>query len=478
MENNVIICTLGTRDLKLSREPDTIGWLKLHNLEYRPAPDGLLELKNVRQACELLLNNYKTCKEWIRWPIILPGLEFINEKSGLNRETPVKFIIISTDQSADNLAADRHKRNDTFYMGELLKHWMKLEYGHLFDIYNIPVTGNLVELDTQYKNLWPKLVQEAGIKKDMHCWLLLQGGIDAINTAVLLRAIAYFDKAPEYLTLPEGETRPLQSVFPRQVLLSSLRSNLLNSLENENYSAISQMGRKVSDSLCKLADLMQSILLLDFQKSRKIIDKLKTDLPLRKTAREIDRHFHPDDKFFRQQALMANILWQDRRNAWSSFILRVFTLAENILKPRVEEYLGEEVLYDENSGHEQWNRLLAKNPELLNYLNSVNINRGTLRTDIPGRLVYKFILKYAREHGRPELFTATEETLFNKLNQLSLLRNEIAHYLEGISKDKIEGKLNGKLKPFLDELSRFLKMKEFHIKDIIIETMRQLILTE
>jgi hypothetical protein len=185
-----LFITIGSRDVRIVKQNlliklnEELVSAAFHTKEGRP------DLFMARPGGKLLLDNWEKVHKEISFPILTPFLNFI-------LRSPIEFdqvYLIATNQNPE-LVGD-HALQDTVYFAELVKKHLgsafsKAEYVPFKKISILEVTENVIYLDAMFNYFKDKLGKPGfqGLEKTSEIHLCNQGGIDAINTGILLQLI-------------------------------------------------------------------------------------------------------------------------------------------------------------------------------------------------------------------------------------------------------------------------------------------------
>lgn len=264
-----LIVTLGTRDLQIyksiiadenfdSNIETKIVKVKSTGdevtLNQNIAEEGFYMVRSARYGGGKILNNFNVFKKHLRYPILKPALEMLTA----DNNNAVQLIFIYTDQEN---ADERFRKNDTIEYAYILEKLIKEDFPTI-NVDNFLVFKEVTDLDYQF-NQFESYLNRRGDKNKVslidndninEIYLMAQGGIDQINTAITLKLIEHFPNL-KLLQKKEGEGKTIESSFPLTYRLS-LDKNIIKEFINENnYSA----ARKVILPLTKVDSQLRPI---------------------------------------------------------------------------------------------------------------------------------------------------------------------------------------------------------------------------
>lgn len=454
MATNLIV-TVGLRDVQLTEPIEGIGTFPLKN-------NILFSLSEVRDGSKYLLENIEDYAKKIKLPIAEPAIKYTIDKHAYID----KIILVSTDQNQDDYVEERYKKNDTFYQAKLIEQLLVSKFrGNIGCIEHKVVNSGVIFYDDMF-TLFDEDFKNRNIfdfKHDDNVILMAQSGIDAINLSLLLNCIQYYPQSVQ-LHKPENLPRASELNFPHKFHRNLTKIRLLNSLDNYNYSSISELDYSINTKL--FANYAYSRLIFDYDEAIKYLEELcRTDSANKMfyeiQIRKLGFTKNPEKSRQREIYLSGKVLLKQR--AYSDFLVRIFSLFEILLKPDVETVLEGKIIYSEPD-HPEWNALLAKNTDLINYLEDSKLGKQKLLYKVPNKFAYKAIHEFfikKKPNAQPEK-EKKFNLLYKNLNVLSDLRNQSVHYGMKININDIENALASKK----SSLKTFLELADSHFKVI------------
>lgn len=427
-----LIITLGTRDVTLNSE-DLSYFFDKSEINTFSNPKGFLLARLFGQA---LLNKKMSSelKKKIELPIVKAGLEFVFGKIGV----PTTIILVATDQKAE-IVGDRFWQNDTYPFAQVLQQVIPFQFKKFgaFDIRIEKVRDNVAYLDTMYdyfntalnKKIWKPLVEYDEV------FLLNQGGIDAINTALMLNCLNKYGEQTTLLSVNEHLGLCAKLDFAEQYLMDKERLRAISAIKKYRYAFIKNL--TVPPIVKSLAAFGEHKLNFDFDEAERA---LLDDFPrTQRTYRDQliqTLHILRNSETGLLEELYENAKIKFEQEAYVDFLLRLFRILEGVTKQKVMQYLPF------TFNHLKWERDLQRflnqpeNADLKNHLGNYSLPDGRpLILTNPSIPLLLAILAFIDPVAYTDL---------SRLQGLSQLRNHSigAHNFKPVSKKLIEKDLN------------------------------------
>ena len=430
---NAVFITVGTRDIQMSDAGREIA--ELNGIALRPAPHqaGAYCLSSPRQDGEKVLACYCDLSKLLLYPLIKPVLS----KVAADIERIDAVVLFATDQGD---APEEFRRNDTCFLAQIIKRLIEQDFRSIVvKVWKVQLLrSDVIFHDAMFQWFGEKFSQEYAKslppgETSLH--VFPQGGIDAVNTALLMRAIEYYPSV-FHLSKPEGTHQALSLEFPAQLSRNLKKALIEQALRGCDYQTVVNAG--YSEMVTGLSSYGSLMLSHQFKEAEKTARRL-ADMqgPFRTKLLHL-----ADDA-----ALVANVfsarLCDYYLNAkikllqgqYSDFLVRAFGLAENMLRPRLEEYLGGPIRYNKATRHREWLKLLENKPGLIERLKESVVQGGSLDYAEPGRAAYRAIFAFIKTEGvQDQLLDSIQDIL----ETLCKLRNNVAHDLRQVSRGDIE----------------------------------------
>lgn len=453
----IMIATVGSRDIKLKNPVDIEGLNLRESRNGQPA----YELTNPRDGGKLIQTNFNAARKEILIPMLEPALNYAIAKN--NRIDELYLVVTDQDVSVE------YSRFDSIFLGKVIKSYLSQSNRFKRAIGRItlkPVRNNLTYIDSMYDFMDKMIKSILSNPENTNSKLFVfpQGGIDAINHSLTLKSIEYFDDV-DHLTKPENLPHAIPLTFPAKFRRNFTKQTVLKFLEQCDYSGIISLN--YSPEVNTLASVGNALVNFDYQISKQYLARCFQFEKLRAYAASLQDEFNHMDKDFNKRLKLfyqgAKIRYMQK--AYTAFILKVFTINENILKPYAEKFLGGTIVYNSGNKHKEWKNLIERKPEIKAYLANyvINDNNTMLKYDEPNRIAYKAIIEMHKEHV--ENYDNLEVILRN-LNLIANLRNKAAHELKGIEKESINNaleKTNTTIDELIQRLDAYFKVDGNHL---------------
>ncbi|MEZ4826336.1 MAG: hypothetical protein R3C61_08585 [Bacteroidia bacterium] len=437
-----MIITLGSRDLQLradfAKEP-LAEWAK----HYSVAGNPNLVVSHPREFGEALKSDPEKLNyimPFLEYPIIRPSVEYVFERVG----KPDRIIWVVTNNPFE--VKEQFRKNDTLFypavLEKLIAEDFRRQNGGAIRHTVFEVRKDVISLNLMYDLFTAEFGKPGGkfsFKPEEKLYLHAQGGIDAINTALLLKSI---ESKPDVvcMTKPEGSPFAFPMAFPQVFQNNLVRERVKQALDEYQYPSVSDA--TTDPVIGCLAEYAGARIALDHRtamlEARKLIEISPGD-------QELAIRLASDVASLTQKDLERELYWSAmakfRQKNYADYLWRLFTIRDNLFMPVVEKHFGEEIVYDRNSNHRQWNELLARFPEVVAHLKTIKFSPGNpLNYSEPSPTVYRYIVEYLYPREKSELPGKLWD-ISDGLNNLSGLRNDIAHRYKGVSYDMISGRL-------------------------------------
>lgn len=329
-----LIATLGTRDITINREAleEKFGHEAVRPLYYEsngrqaflPRPGGLFLHENFNQIFGKL-----------KFPIIQPALEWLYRKRG-QVDT---IILVGTDQPT--AVPDKYRNNDTLHFAEVLKELIPVRYKDKQQNFDIRVTlieEDVIYLDSMYSQV-SKIIRNqpfTALQQYDFIYLLNQGGIDAINTSLLLNGLNVYGNRLHLLNVNEGTGFCNPLGFPEQYLKENTRAKLESYLKTFNYPAIKYL--EVSSDIKALAAYAEHRLNFDFEQAAFEVSHLRFNSWRDQLGMEVREINQDEFELLREVYLNARIKFD--QEAYVDFLFRIFRIVEGLAKYQACKYIG------------------------------------------------------------------------------------------------------------------------------------------
>jgi hypothetical protein len=436
---SVLIQTLGSRDLTVNKvdlinkvgKAETVQEIFTDNWQLIPRSGGAF-----------LKDHFDTVKRLVDAPIVRPAVDFV-----LSRNPQIdQVILVVTDQNEEE--AGKLQQQDSVNYAEFLQRWLPDQYNKrgdpkIGDVKVARIARNVNYLDSMFSEWQQKLTGKpfSKIAQDSHIYLCNQGGIDAINTALMLNGINYFGSRMTLLAVSERTGTATVLGFPDQFRREQTKTKVEALLNNYNYAPLSQFD--IPELAKQWAAFAHSRLSFDFSKAQQTLSELTIeDHSLKEQFLAKMNEFQQDQTaLVKELAINAKIKFQ--QGEYVDFLLRVFRVVEEISKVEALDCL--EGLNIDTVTFRNWkkrfNEYLEKpeNANLKAQLDQETVNNKPLEylQEPPSTLVFMGIIRCCYGNESP---------LLKKLEQIQVLaelrnRSIGAHSFDPVSSELIDQQL-------------------------------------
>jgi hypothetical protein len=440
-----LIITLGAREVQLSFDnlsdetKTEIGQVFQYN-------ERLYTLSNPRTQGKFLLNNYENYKENIHFPIIEPAIKHV-----LNGNPTIdKVFLFSTDQKS---AREKFKKKDTVYFAQILEKFISSKYKtKIRSINHTKITKNVTYYDEMYDLITQKTKEKAFRfnTSEYKVYLIAQGGIDAINTALLLKSIELF---PDFNQLHKPENQDYVEIlsFPDKFRLNFNKQLISNAVTNYNYSLILDNFSEINPNITQICNYAHCRLSLDYVGAFASCESMRKqnnfESAFIRHVLEKDIGLIEDNKRNKQTDLYLSAKIKLKQRHYGDYLMKIFTLSENILKPIVMD-LGYDITFEENTEpkHKKWTNSFKlvdekNNNEISKSLQNSKLKYGGLKFDSPNKYAFWGITEYFAQKNKYHKHILE---LCKLIFTLADLRNKVAHHLESVTLEMINTELRNK----------------------------------
>ncbi|MFT4154571.1 hypothetical protein [Parafilimonas sp.] len=428
---NTLIITIGTRDIyvdeKVLNGSFTVEVLK-NCLDKNNRPFA-------RLLGELLLTKINSLKKQITLPIIQPAIDYIKRHSS----NISKVWLIVTDQEKG--VGERFYYNDSINYGKIVKQILGDQLqnpdGTKPSFSLISVKENITFLDSMYdefsKSTLMKTLQ-AEIDETNKVFLLNQGGIDAVNTALLFHTIKIAQGKVAHLSVDEKSNQCIHLNFSEKFIEESEIEKAKAFIRNYDYSALNVL--PLVTDVKNIAAYAQARLQFDFTKANQYLEVLgiKHRTFMVSQKQELQKIQQGEGGLIKELYFNARIKWL--QHSYVDFLLRFFRIVEYTVQFKACRYINIQSFNKDRWGSDL--DIYFDNDEngkfLQDKLNNEIVNGKQLDYYYPSISTYLAIIKN---------FNDPDFDFLKKLQTLSNLRNKSigAHDFQPVSFDIIREKL-------------------------------------
>lgn len=449
---NIGILTVGTRDVQIKGEYHK-EFGDFLAAELSPETKGR-NLRKPRESGELVLEEIRSGNlsfEKMEFPMLAAFLEHIQK----NNIELSKIQLVATNQPAPPSTLAHHHDRDTIFLAQIIQLYLsKTLPGVAVEIFLFE--GYIPNLQDAYHSLKKHFKEENAFftpQSNGKYWLMLQGGVDTINTSLLLHTIEFYDQCT-FLAKAEGVREPRIEDFQETFRTDLKAKELRKLLEHYQYYAAAQLFPSDSTEGL-LAIYAHHRLNFDQNSAKEIWSKLakrdgKHRARIEHQLSRIELKNNPKD--LAKARLVDNVLaarfaYLDQQ---SSLMLRVlFTLSENFYSLILLEPFGDysstynSRLKNSDDLNPEWTEMIISIPGLEQFLRKKyngkcfnNWNLYILQD------IFTFLYRAGALDLNPNQMEKSTQ-LFQALLKIRDLRNEVVHQGKGFNISQVERNLKG-----------------------------------
>lgn len=403
------------------------------------------------------------------YPIAKPGFEFI-----LDREDRIEDVVfVVTDQVDDPDIEKKYQNNDTLYMADIMEHILARDFpGRISRFHKLRVTQNPTFFESMY-HYFTKIFTSGefdyGRKK---VYIMLQSGVEASNLALILKCIERYPNLVQ-IAKPDGFEFAHEINIPQQFRQNYNKEKILEASRTFHYESVIQNSFNEATGL--LGEYAYSCLAFDFDRARIAYDLLcKNDAQNLSFYQKLNKHLYKltteESAISKEMYIAAKMKFSQK--AYADFLIRIFALSEQVLKPEIARILEmDQIKYDKSGAYLNWNEAISRKSSLKAFLEQSTIQGKPLRFGNPNIFVFVKILEWeSNQTNQRSPFL----DIFPGIQALRELRNNIAHSFSGVNAVKIENKLReygdtegNHTSKFFQDMDSYLGVKEYGIYDYI-----------
>ncbi|GAA4410245.1 hypothetical protein GCM10023187_34610 [Nibrella viscosa] len=362
---NILIITIGTRDVQTTeaaiRQAITEGKIQIESIysDKEKGKDFITKIRlietdaviDVRSNINELFPEYyifpsprnaglelaklsEENKKWLVYPLIDAPLKW------LKKELVKVDYVLTVFTNQNKAVAGFHWKDDTLYFNDLIKTYL-LQHPTTTnsDIKDYPIEREPINIDFQYEHFERQKggLLNTPVEEVRHIFLLAQGGIDQINTALTLKLIEHFPGKVRYLQQPEDQ-EVAERKFPRKFIRNLNKAKAEELLKRYDFHAVQVLiYDKKPQLLAQLGDNLRNLHVKEAEQCYKQLLRAKYSHPT------IGAYWESVDKKgiykIRQELLFLNALIEKEQSQYNETLLRLRTLGEVLLGPNVIDYL-------------------------------------------------------------------------------------------------------------------------------------------
>jgi hypothetical protein len=431
---NVLICTIGNRDVVLTDQQHWPPHLR------DPQPGERRPVPGARERGAYLRAHFDELQTDIQLPIISKALGYIRQAT----QRLDDVVLIVSNQSQD--VKPEYRGKDTIEFGHAIKEWLSshpqwknmVSKSHIF---LKEVKGNPADFDDMqhfFRRELPLVRQRSG--PDQTYYLALSGGTPAMTAMLLFVGSDVFGKTCEPLYISDSLKLPLPLTVSQRIYQQSVRAAILIAVRGFNYATAAQLlgnehvldSRDRQQSLRALLAYAQQRSVFDFESAQctlaSVVNLLSGHPKRQMVALREDMAGLSNEWKLRETCFGADIKY--RTEAYFDFLTRVFRFHEGILQWQVQEWGAE--FADEST-----RRLKAEWVTSTPGLDAWFTQRGIeyRERDVSRHTLVALVEFLAPQHGKEAIVP-----LIQQIDGLANLRNKTVHDFTGISKQLLAQK--------------------------------------
>lgn len=385
----VLFITLGTRDVQIDKQVLLTHFDAALIADLYRNEQGK-EFPIPRKLGAFLLQHRALLESAIKTPILEPFFALML-KEGIQFE---RVILVATDQDSD--VGERYWSNDSIEFARLLvqqlpKQFKKNVFGKI-EPYSI--NQNVAYLDVMFQHFADafKSRKFAFLHDVDQIHILNQGGIDAINNALMLNALYEFGEKIRLYTVNEKDRVCLLLEFAQQFGAEQEKKRVKQAISRYDYSMVKSA--TLDTDLSHLGAYAEARLNFDFDVASQHLNRLSTRMRSIQVRELQDLQAAKSDEL----SLINEVFWNTEvklhQEAYVDFVQRFFRIIEHLAKHYCLQFLGFE------GDHFRWKTNIdtylnkPENSQLLNHLDNYQFGNGKkLEYDKANIEVYMAILE-------------------------------------------------------------------------------------
>jgi len=440
------IATVGGRDIKISETQNKLLLESKPDL-FKPNNDPL-----ARKLGEFLLKNYNEKNPFnnISIPIIVPALKKVFDIEGNKAEIDQMFLIVTNQSDA------KFRDSDTIEYGKIIKQLLQSNEFISKNKFKIKVINKLIEinsnvnyLDVQF-DFFRKILSNTGdhisatLNKSDKIYLCAQGGIDAINTGLLLNLLNKFGDKVIPLNINEGNSYVTPIKIYSRLSYNEKVKIAIKLIEKYDYNSLSEFA-EFNNNFNSLSLYAASRMNFDFSSARKHLDNIDNSYATLKSQLTNEIDFKNNEKKLTIE-LVHNAEIKFTQGAYVDYLLRFFRIMEQIGKFCVKDYF-KDLKWIEHKWDESFKKVLINNEKLNEFCKNerIDFDSGSKKVDFlvknPNITIYTSLAKFiSSETNNIDYFPYQ---ILEKGQVLTWIRNKSigAHNFEPVSLQIIESAL-------------------------------------
>lgn len=406
----VLFVTLGTRDVSIDKEV-LLNHFDAAVIESLYRSGAQREAPVPRKIGEFLSQNYSVIKPAIKTPILSPFFALAKRQKMVFE----RVVLVATDQAEG--IGEWYRSNDSIEFANLL-------VKHLPQAFDFSVQGKVevytIQENVTYLDVMFSFFATAFESKKFtfleeldHIHVLNQGGIDAINNALMLNALYEYGEKVSLYSVNEKDNVCLPLQFPQQFGTEQEKKRMRQAIQRFDYSMI--RNSNLSADLQHLGAYAEARLNFDFEVAEQNLNQLNSNL----RSVQIQGLQSLQEAKNSAEGLINEVFWNAKvrlhQEAYVDFVQRFFRIIEHLAKAACLNFLGFE------DDHRRWGANLSdflnkpENTALKDHLDNYRVNGNKLKYDNGNIEVYMAILDF---------IDPTKFAYLEKIKPLKAMRND------------------------------------------------------
>jgi len=318
----ILISNIGTRDVQYKGQS--------------------IDKDRLREISKNLLENYKSEKNSISFPIIKPFLDRFSDKlKGL--------YIFTTNQPP----GENNRISDTLYFGQIIEKWITESYSIPIELFECNI--NPTNYEQIFRNFTPFFTVKGNIFEQTEKRIIsLSGGTPQMNGALYVIISSFFPQDNEFYNVYQGELIPIE--HENTINKAFLRNACIELLKIHDYQSIIKLLDQYNIQRYNIKNKEILLNLLFYAHSRKNFDFKKADESIKKVLEIIpsSEHYQFEHRIVGDLikdpiGLIKELYWKIEIcyviDDYLALIALLFRLEESILLQTINYFFKEDLIH-------------------------------------------------------------------------------------------------------------------------------------
>lgn len=451
--SKILIITIGSRDIQIAK--DTLVNLlgqETVNLAFKHPTRGDVNYLLARPAGELILKNLKIVKDNLQYPIITPFLQLMLTKHSQFE----RVLLISTNQLES--ISEEFRIQDTTFHADIITQYIKTSFSvkgqaAFPKVSKLDVQENVVYLDAMFNFFKERLLKSdmAYLQDASEIHVCNQGGIDAINTGLMLQLLYRFGEKTFLYNVNEQTRLCTMLNFQHQFGFEQEKARLQLAVARFDFAAAKALN--LPKYIKDFSAYAESRLNFDFNQALTYLTALPNQFGELRDQEIVDLQRIQQGEYNLTAELYWNAILRYQQAAYVDFVQRFFRIVEQISKSEAQKILDFEI------DHDKWETEIKhflnnpKKEKLKQYLEQYKTPSGTQLALTTANIEVFLAIISSENHD--------VYSFLSSLRPLAQLRNKGigAHGFNPISKENILSKMKMTEQDFdqmLEKVGRFV----------------------